>query len=55
MLLAMCLLRRQRPIGTQEKFPKISFLKVENFQLQNTVSDGKFVWCGKFSRVEMSI
>jgi hypothetical protein len=24
-----------RPISTQEKFPKISLLKVENFQLQN--------------------
>jgi hypothetical protein len=37
------------PIFTQKKFPrtenfpKISLLKVENFQLQNFFSDGKFV------------
>ena len=55
---------RLRPVSTQEKFPrtenfpKISLLEVENFQLQNLFSDGKFVsanhilkfsFCRKFS------
>jgi hypothetical protein len=40
---------RLRPVSTHEKFPrtenfpKISLLEVENFQLQNFFSDGKFV------------
>jgi hypothetical protein len=45
----MFFLREIFLIFTQEKFPrtenfpKISLLKVENFQLQNFFSDGKFV------------
>ena len=57
-----------RPISTQENFPrtqnfpKISLLKLENFQLQNffrrKICVGqshftKFSVCGKFSGVEM--
>ena len=47
--IAMCLSYYMWSISTEENFPwtenfpKISLLKVENFQLQNFFSDGKFV------------
>jgi hypothetical protein len=35
--------REELTFPRTENFPKISLLKVENFQLQNFFSDGKFV------------
>jgi hypothetical protein len=38
-----------------ENFPKISLLKVENFQLQNFFSDGKFVSANQIVQNVLSV